>query len=276
MTAARLADAPLPGARLAGPWKRSIRKADLLPWTGPISLVLHGLLVAMLLVRFVPRGPQPVPPPPSQATLQVEYVNQFAQQKGAPATAAAKPAAAAQPAEPAPTPTPASAPAQEADPPLPRMPDGELPVPKRPAPPAKAAAAPPPSPAAPPATAQPSPASQQPTVNLGNSDEDRDPLLVTGDHVVSSGPDARYRNMPPDYPREAAQRHQQGTVELLVHVTPDGQAGEIDTVASSGADSLDNAARNAVARWHFVPAVQNGVKIASVFPIRINFREDGW
>jgi periplasmic protein TonB len=251
------------------------RKWGLFPWTGPISLLLHGLVVAALLLHW--HGwLWPAAAPPPTPTFQVEYVNQFAQQKGAPPTPAAKPTPPAKTSAPTPPPTPAPAAAAQAAPPTPPppppAPDGELPQKPPPAPIAQAPATPPPQPAAPPA--QPSPASSEPVVNLGNGDEDREPLLVTGDNVVSSGPDARYRNMPPNYPRDAARRREHGTVVLLVHVTPDGQAGEIDTVSSSGSDSLDNAARNAVSLWHFNPVVQNGVNIASEFPIRINFRDD--
>jgi len=226
------------------------RAPNLLRGTGLVSFALHGLvLLALLWPALRPALPSPPPPESPQATLQVEYVNQVARQKGAPPASTAKQAtAAATPAPSTPTPPPA--------------PDGQLPQRPPPAPPAPAAA--PPAPAARP----------EPNVNLGDSDEDRDPLRDSGDNVVALGPDARYRNLPPGYPRDAARHHQGGTVSLLIHITPEGTAGLVEVVDSSGVDSLDNAARDAVSAWHFTPAEQNGVKIASVYPINIRFNAE--
>jgi periplasmic protein TonB len=219
---------------------------------GLVSFALHGLvLLALLWPALRPAlisAPPPSPPDSPQATLQIEYVNQVAHQKGAPPTTTTTNPA-----------TAAATPAPPAPPPPPPAPDGLLPQRPPPAPAAQAAAPPTPAP-------QP-----EPNVNLGDSDEDRDPLRDSGDNVVALGPDVRYRNQPPGYPRDAARNHQGGTVTLLIHVTPEGTAGLIEVMNSSGVDSLDNAARDAVSTWHFPPAEQNGVKIASVYPINIRF-----
>ena len=209
-------------------------------------MALHGLLLAAIAWRL---APVPSGPPPDPATVEVEYVNQAAAIKGAPnpEPTAPSPAAAAgdagQPSAPAPPPPP---PNPFADVPMPRV-----------APPAEAAAR-----------------SGQPAVNIGDSDEDRDALQVTGDNVVSSGPDARYRNMPPNYPHEAARRHQQGSVMILVHITETGEAGEIEMVASSGSESLDDAATLAVSKWHFKPAFRGGAPVPSVYQVQLNFRSE--
>ncbi len=192
-------------------------------------------------------------------------MNQRATQKGAPPPGTtAAPAPAAPPRPPVAAAAPAAPPAAPALPPVPAA-NASTPPPAPPTPPQAKAAPPAPAPA------QPSPPGAEPSVNLGDSDADRDSLLVTGDDVVSSGPDARYRNMPPPYPRDAARRHEEGTVALLVHITPDGEAGEIDTLASSGSESLDEAARNAVAKWHFIPAEHDGAKVGSLYPVRFRF-----
>ena len=64
------------------------------------------------------------------------------------------------------------------------------------------------------------------------------------------------------YPHDAAQRHEQGTVILRVLVSADGLPQTIEIEKSSGARSLDNTARAAVARWTFQPGTLNGVRAA--------------
>lgn len=186
-------------------------------------------------------------PPADPATVQVEYVNQAASTKGA------------------------ANPDQKAEP-DPDTAGGAPAVPAAPPPPPPAAFADVPMPPAAPRADPSASAAGRPAVNLGDADDDRDSLMVTGDNVVSSGPDAKYRNMPPSYPHEAIKRHQQGTVQVLVHITPAGEAGEIELITSSGSAALDNAARDAVSKWHFKPAIRDGAPVASVFPLQMNFR----
>jgi protein TonB len=231
---------PIAGARVA-------YGAALRGWPAPVSFALHVLVFVAILWRLSPQ-PVPLPPAEERGELQVEYVNHPATQKGAAAPAdaqtVAKPAQAAQ--------------ASEAKPPPP---------------PPDASSAPPEPPAAPQSAAA-SPQTGQPSIRLGDSDEDSDALSVTGDDVVSSGPDAKYRNMPPGYPREAARHHEQGTVEVLVHITPNGEPGEIEIVSSSGSQALDEATREAVMKWHFKPAIHDGQPVASIYPLRVKFRDD--
>lgn len=247
---------------LAGAWARPAgggtgRRATVPGWPAPVSFTLHVLVFVAILWR--PSLWLALPPPAEErGTVQIEYVSHPATQKGAAAPAqaqsAAKPAPAAQPTEAKPPPPPPDPAAAEPEPPA--------------APPSAASA---PQPASPQSTPQ---QTEQPVVHLGDSDEDSEALLVTGDDVVSSGPDAKYRNMPPDYPREAARHHEQGTVEVLVHITPSGEPGEIEIVTSSGSPSLDEATREAVMKWHFKPAVHDGEPVASVYPLRVRFRDE--
>lgn len=66
---------------------------------------------------------------------------------------------------------------------------------------------------------------------------------------------ADYLNNPkPVYPKFARDRGQQGRVLLAVHVGSDGRPLAVKLAASSGFPLLDNAAREAVAGWRFVPA----------------------
>jgi protein TonB len=235
-------------ARLVAPIRA--RLARLGPPPGPLrwflaaALALHVLPFGAFLIHFEPRVPFP---PDSAPSIEVEYVSRPATQKGAPPTPPTPPD---QPAPEAATPAsaPPTPPEQPAPDPTPQ------PEPAPPQPEVKAV------PAAPP---QASPAKSEPNVNLGNADEDLNPLTVTGDNVVESGPDARYRNMPPDYPPEAARRRQEGVVALVVHVAATGTVDSIDLVETSGSSYLDEEAIAAVRKWHFTVPIKDGVPIAS-------------
>jgi protein TonB len=61
-------------------------------------------------------------------------------------------------------------------------------------------------------------------------------------------------NPPPAYPRRARRDGIEGTVTLKVLVTAAGTPGEVKIEVSSGSESLDRAALNAVRAWQFVPA----------------------
>ena len=127
------------------------------------------------------------------------------------------------------------------------------PPPAAPAPSDQGASPPPPD--APP---QPRPARPAPQVNLSGADEDRDPMSVTGDHVVPARPDGRVQNKAPAYPPDAARRGSQGLVGLLIHITENGTPAWVDVRVSSGDPVLDNAARDAVSAWRFQPARAGG------------------
>ncbi|XBS69716.1 energy transducer TonB [Acerihabitans sp. KWT182] len=88
--------------------------------------------------------------------------------------------------------------------------------------------------------------------------------------------DAAYlNNPPPDYPRLARRMHQQGTVMLNVLVTVNGAAGEVDIAQSSGSDVLDDAARQAVKRWRFIPAKRGAETVAGWVRVPVVFRLGG-
>ena len=206
-----------------------------LRWAGAASGTLHALALAALFWR---PSLGAAFPPPDPATLQVEFVSQPATSKGAPAAA-----------RPPTPPDPASVPASAPVPPPPPTPAGVMP------------------PSTPPAAAAPA----QLAVHLGDSDEDRDALTVTGD-VVSSGPDPRYRNKPPGYPRAALLLHEEGTVQVLIHVASDGAVESVELVGSSGSAALDEAGVSAVEKWRFVPALREGVPVPSVYPLAMHFK----
>jgi len=119
--------------------------------------------------------------------------------------------------------------------------------------------------------APPEVAASAAAVNLGDADESRDSMDVTGRNVVPPGPDSAFRNQPPTYPNDAARLGAQGTVSLLVHVSAQGLPQTVTVAGSSGTASLDRAARNAVRRWHFTPARIQGTPVPFDYSLDIRF-----
>lgn len=196
-------------------------------------------------------APEPVPPAPvsvaepaatdatTQAPLQPTPDAMPPPQASAPAPAEAPPAAQTPPAEPAPTQTAAPASPTTA-PPAPEQP---------PAPPRE---------------------QQAPQFSLGSIASDTN-ALVTGDLMVPPSVDPKFHNRKPSYPRESALRSEHGAVLLQIHVSPEGLVSGVDVAKSSGFRLLDDAARDAVLTWHFLPAVKNGQPVPFDMPLRIVF-----
>ena len=133
--------------------------------------------------------------------------------------------------------------------------------------------APPEADTAPLPAGSPAPASEPAAaaVNLGDAEDTRDGMDVTGRGVIPPSPDSAFRNQPPTYPIEAARQHAQGTVRLLIHVSAQGRPQDVVIATSSGAESLDRAARNAVRRWRFTPAQSQGTPVPFDYSLDIRF-----
>ncbi len=80
------------------------------------------------------------------------------------------------------------------------------------------------------------------------------------------------RKVAPSYPEAARQEEQEGRVVLLVQVDSSGKASRIRISDSSGHPLLDEAAREAVGRWTFHPALENGTPVFSWVKIPVAFR----
>jgi len=65
---------------------------------------------------------------------------------------------------------------------------------------------------------------------------------------------------------------EEGTVILRVLVTRDGLPGRVEIRASSGWHNLDNAARDAVWKWRFVPARDANAPVEATMDVPITFR----
>jgi len=85
--------------------------------------------------------------------------------------------------------------------------------------------------------------------------------------------DATYLSNPaPSYPRISRRRGEEGRVVLRVRVLGDGSAGAIEVAERSGHPRLDDAARDAVRSWRFVPARRGDTTVDSWLHVPIVFR----
>ncbi|MDD1942679.1 MULTISPECIES: energy transducer TonB [Pseudomonas] len=120
----------------------------------------------------------------------------------------------------------------------------------------------PPAPAAPAAPAAPtSPALAAPTPAPGPIKET---AAVSG--LASLG------NPPPEYPPLALRRSWEGSVGLRIKVLPNGRAGSVEVIKSSGKQALDDAAVEAVRNWKFVPAKRGDTPIEGFATQTIAFK----
>lgn len=93
--------------------------------------------------------------------------------------------------------------------------------------------------------------------------------------VTEASYDANYLHNPkPAYPISARRMGDEGKVLLRVRVSTDGSALAVQIGQSSGFPSLDEAARDAVLRWRFVPARRGNDAIESWVGVPIVFRLD--
>ncbi|MBL8426255.1 MAG: energy transducer TonB [Azonexus sp.] len=87
--------------------------------------------------------------------------------------------------------------------------------------------------------------------------------------------DAAYlQNPQPPYPSMSRRLGEEGKVLLKVRVLPDGNPASVDVEKSSSFGRLDEAARQAVARWRFVPAKRGDEPIEASVIVPIVFRLD--
>ncbi len=88
---------------------------------------------------------------------------------------------------------------------------------------------------------------------------------------VAAAPLGEDVNQPPEYPQSAVSHGEQGKVLLSIHVLPDGRTDFVSVTQSSGYDVLDQAAQDAVMKWRFQPASNNGQPVVMVIPFWIDF-----
>lgn len=76
---------------------------------------------------------------------------------------------------------------------------------------------------------------------------------------------------PPAYPVDALRRGETGTALVRIQVDAQGNPGGVALIRRSGSRDLDRAAMEAVRKWHFQPAVQDGTPIAGSVDIPVEF-----
>ena len=97
----------------------------------------------------------------------------------------------------------------------------------------------------------------------------------TPDGPVTPPSHANYLSNPrPHYPAPSREQGEQGVVSLYIHVSAEGKTRSVALYKTSGHERLDKAAMEAVWRWRFVPARQNGHPVAGavIVPIRFDLR----
>jgi protein TonB len=80
------------------------------------------------------------------------------------------------------------------------------------------------------------------------------------------------RNVSPRYPATAMRSNQEGWVELTFTVTPEGNVDDVKVVDAEPRHVFDRAAVEAVSRWKYQPATQNGSPVSSQDKRRIVFK----
>ncbi len=205
---------------------------------GLVSLLLHGAVLAGLII-LAHHAPQLAEPPPDRVAT-VELVLDKPPLPGA-----------AQPPHSTPEPTT----------PAPAPPKAET----------SEAVPPPVTPPAPPAPR----AEEAPTISIGGANGDTSTILrVEGPYVTPATLDSKYNNRNPQYPNAAVALAQEGAVVLLIHVSADGLVAGADILESSGYRLLDESALNAARSWHFLPAVKDGQPVPFDLPFRMVFQLD--
>lgn len=152
--------------------------------------------------------------------------------------------------EPEPEPEPQPEPQPEPEPQPQPEPQPEPEPEPRPAPEPQPKPAPKPAPQKPASTpSQPSP----PTESASAASSNEVTPAVSG--MQSLG------NPPPRYPSLALRRGYEGNVQLKILVMPDGTAGQVQVIQSSGHRELDEAAVETVRGWTFKPAKRGDTPI---------------
>ncbi|WP_130619603.1 energy transducer TonB [Dyella amyloliquefaciens] len=80
------------------------------------------------------------------------------------------------------------------------------------------------------------------------------------------------RNVNPRYPTTAVRANQEGWVEVTFTITPEGNVDDVKVLDAEPRHVFDRAAVEAVSRWKYQPATQNGTPISAQDRRRIVFK----
>ena len=241
-----------------------LSRSSLLSATHPAHKLERGILIILVLafhalllmgLMHLPHKPSPLAQPmPLEVALIMEQVAQTVPAPPSPPIT--------QPATPIP-PRPAVSKSQ----PKPPVPKPVRPV--EPATPIREEIAPAANTPATPAESSPAPVPSA-TSAPATSAHDTAPASLP---VTLPSYNADYLNNPkPNYPSISMRLGEEGRVLLRVLVSEEGTPIDIQQIQSSGSERLDNAAREAVKRWRFIPARQGENKVKAWVQVPIDFK----
>ena len=123
-----------------------------------------------------------------------------------------------------------------------------------------------------PTVAPPAPMAPEPVARVAANPGPPAPAAAP---VTAARFNAAYLNNPePKYPPLSRRLGEEGKVLLKVKVSSEGTATTVDLEKSSNFERLDEAARQAVARWRFIPAKRGDEPIEASVIVPIVFRLD--
>jgi protein TonB len=93
-------------------------------------------------------------------------------------------------------------------------------------------------------------------------------------HVSQPPALSKPENCRDDYPFFARVFEREGTTELAFTVSVDGTVRDIKVAKSSGHGTLDDAAKECVARWHYRPAVKDGQLVDAPMTVKVAWNLD--
>lgn len=76
----------------------------------------------------------------------------------------------------------------------------------------------------------------------------------------------------PVYPPASRRAGEEGTIRLRILVDEHGSPRQVEIMQGSGFDRLDQAARDAVRKWRFVPASSGGQNVTAWTQVAVTFR----
>jgi len=76
----------------------------------------------------------------------------------------------------------------------------------------------------------------------------------------------------PEYPAAAFRAGEEGTVMVRADIDANGNPTNVEVAKRSGSRDLDRAARDAVRKWRFEPAMKNGKAVAATVQVPVEFK----
>jgi protein TonB len=75
----------------------------------------------------------------------------------------------------------------------------------------------------------------------------------------------------PEYPAAAFRAGEEGTVMVRADIDANGNPTNVEVAKRSGSRDLDRAARDAVRKWRFEPAIKDGKPVAATVQVPVEF-----